>query len=165
MRVHFQVSDGVPAAQWVATICGHTEPTMATVGDKERCAMCANPGCVAVAHAVREVDALNHEVTLTVRGEMLHMGEAIIDGVITRSPMETRCSPELLAQIRDLGDLAASEITANLTAGREADGDTLEIEDEPDDLDSHEDADFDRRLDTMESAATRADRGAFDEKP
>lgn len=116
-------------------------------------------------------DALTHGVTLTARGAMIHMGEAVIEGTITvwrqddHTTRRVEIDPDLVAAVRDLGELAESEILANLTAGRDADGETLEIEDEPEEPDPHAGADFDRRLDTMESAAARADRGAYSEEP
>ena len=93
-------------------------PTDVPIGTTSPCDRCTNANCIKTAHALREPDALNHRVTLTVRGEMLHAGAPpSLDGILTRSPMETRCSPELLASIQELGELATSEITAYLTRG------------------------------------------------
>ena len=130
MRIHFKISAGVPAATWLST-CGHVEPTDAPIGTARPCGRCTNVGCVQAVHAIREPDALNHRVTLTIWGEMLHAGAVLtIEGILTRSTMETCCSPDLFASIQELGDLATSKITAHLTTGRAVDGCTLEIEDE-----------------------------------
>lgn len=140
MLIHFQVSEGVPAGSWLTT-CGHLELTVAPIGSVEACALCSKEGCIAVVHALREQGSLNHRVTLTAQGALLHRG-AKIEGIITMRPEadgrlgtccaapEAWCSPELLAGVRDLGELASSEILASLTAGRGADGDILEIDDE-----------------------------------
>jgi hypothetical protein len=122
MQVHFKVSEGVQAALWLSN---------APVESTGPCVMRTNAGCITAAPTVREPNTLNHRVTLTVQGEMLHAGAVLtIDGILARSPMETRCSPELLAAIQELGELATGEITAYLTAGRAVDGGTLEIKDE-----------------------------------
>lgn len=133
MRVHFKISAGVPAATWLST-CGHVEPTDVPIGTTRLCNQCPGAGCVQVVHAIREPDALNHRVTLTVWGERLHAGATLtLGGILTRSPMETCCSPALLASIQELGDLATSEITAHLTRGPAVDDSTLDIEDELED--------------------------------
>jgi len=134
MLIHFKISQGVPAAAWLST-CGRIEPTDAPIGTTSPCDRCTNANCIKTAHALREPDALNHRVTLTVRGEMLHAGAPLsLDGILTRSPMETRCSPELLASIQELGELATSEITAYLTRGCAVNDCTLGIEDEDEEI-------------------------------
>lgn len=132
MLVHVKISEGVPAALWLST-CGHLAPTLSTVGTVRSCTRCEKTWCIEVAHAVRDPEALNHHVELAVIGEMLQAGAPLtMSGILTRSPLETRCSPELLAALQDLGDLATNEITAYLTAGRAVDGCTLVIEDDVD---------------------------------